>query len=124
MTLTSRTATQILLHDTPPHSDAPPYQVWLQLMERFRRSGPRSVSDCWFRRYRLDKAGHTDRRTDTRQSNGPTDMVTPLYPHQLCYGEKGAGKGGGGGVKTKQNLQLAIAAVILFVFTWVIVKCN
>ena len=45
--------------DTPVHDDAPPYQVWLQKVERFRRTGL-----SWIH-------GQTDRQTD---------MGIPVYP--------------------------------------------
>ena len=41
----------ILLHDTRPHNDAPPYDLWLQKVDQFRR-------------YLLDKAGQMNRQTD------------------------------------------------------------
>ena len=40
----------IFLHNTPPHDNTPPYQVWLKMVE-------------WFRRYRPDKIGHLDSMT-------------------------------------------------------------
>ena len=55
----------IFLHDTPPHDDIPQYQVWLQIVERFRR-------------YRPDKIGHMDRRTDGR-TDGRSDSNTLIY---------------------------------------------
>ena len=38
-------------HDTSPHDNTPPYQVWLKMVEQFRR-------------YRPDKIRHTDKRPD------------------------------------------------------------
>ena len=55
----------IFLHDTPRHGDIPQYQVWLQIVERFRR-------------YRPDKIGHMDRRTDGR-TDGRSDSNTLIY---------------------------------------------
>ena len=53
----------LFLHDTPPHNNTPPYQVWLKMVERFRR-------------HYLDKLRHTDRWMD-----GQTDEVILIYHH-------------------------------------------
>ena len=49
--MTLRIVNQFFLLDNLPRNDTPPYQVWLKMVE-------------WFRRYRLDKIEYTDRMTD------------------------------------------------------------
>ena len=59
---------QFFLHDTPPHDDTPPYQVWLKII-------------LWCRRYHLDEIGNTDKRTD-----GQTDGWTKWFQSFLHIG--------------------------------------
>ena len=63
----------IFLHNTLPHDNTPPYQIWLKMVERFRI-------------YHLDKTGYTERMTE-EQTDRQSDSKIPL-PHW----------GGGGGV--------------------------
>ena len=45
------------VHDTPPHDNAPPYQVWLKMVDRCRRYCP-------------DKDRRTDRQNDSNSGGG------------------------------------------------------
>ena len=65
MTLTLTIVNQFFLPDNLPRNDTPPYQVWLKMVERFRR-------------YRPDKIEHMDRMTDGhmyRRTDVQTDRV-------------------------------------------------
>ena len=55
---------QFFLFDTLPHDNTPQYQVWLKTVE-------------WFRRYRADTIGQTDRTTDGRSE--PNIPPTPVF---------------------------------------------
>ena len=60
MTLTLKIVTNFFLPDTPPRKNTLAYQIWLKMVEQFRR-------------YRRDKIGHTDRMTGKEQ----TEMAPP-----------------------------------------------
>ena len=51
MTLTLTIVNQFFLSDNLPRDNIPPYQVWLKMVEQFRR-------------YRPDKIEYTDKMTD------------------------------------------------------------
>ena len=60
------------LPDNLPRNDTPPYQVWLKMVERFRRHRP-------------DKIEHTDRMTDGHMY-GRTDVQTDrVIPNIVRY---------------------------------------
>ena len=69
------------LRDTPAYSEVSPYRVWLRKVERFRR-------------YFLNKAGHTD-----------SDSSIAHLPVTLLEWWGGGGGGGGGG---NNNLLFAL----------------
>ena len=63
---------QFFLPDNLPRNDTSPYQVWLKMVERFRR-------------YRPDKIEHTDRMTDEHMY-GRTDVLTDrVIPNIVRY---------------------------------------
>ena len=65
----------IFRHYTPAHDNTPPYQVWLQKVERFKR-------------YRPDKI-RTHKPTEKR-THGQTNAVIPIYiPFPKLRGEGG-----------------------------------
>ena len=67
MTLTLTIVNQFFLPDNLPRNDTPPYQVWLKMVEQFRR-------------YRPDKIKHTDRMSDGhkyRRTDVQTNRVIP-----------------------------------------------
>ena len=76
MTLTLKIVNQFFLPDTVPCDDTQPHQVWLKMVEQFKR-------------YHPDKLGHMDRRIDGR-TDGHTDEVISIYPSILIW------DGGGG----------------------------
>ena len=53
---------QSFMHDTQPHDNTPPYQVWLEMVEQCRR-------------YCLDKLGHKDSRTGQMDKVIPTSFL-------------------------------------------------
>ena len=75
VTLTLKIVTNFFLPDTPPRENTLPYQIWLKMVE-------------WFRRYRRDKIGHTDRmtgrqmyrRTDRQSDSNYCVRFTPKVP--------------------------------------------
>ena len=73
MTLTVTIVNQFFfLPDNLPRNDTPPYQVWLKMIE-------------WFRRYRPDKIEHTDGMTDGHMY-GRTDVQTDrVIPNIVRY---------------------------------------
>ena len=72
MTLTLKIVTNFFLPDNLPRNDALPYQVWLKMVERFRR-------------YRPDKIEHTDRMTYGHMY-GRTDVQTDrVIPNIVRY---------------------------------------